>query len=84
MNYDFKTIIWEMLPEQSIASLVECYYGRTSTSLRGKNSRRWTLLKEVRAVEIEVLNIFRNEEVLQNHQEGINTIRTNHTCTDNT
>ena len=22
--------------------------------------------------------------VLQNHQEGINTIRTNHTCTDNT
>ena len=50
--------------------------------LRGKNSRRWTLLKEVRAVEVEVLNIFRNEEVLQNHQEGINTIRTNHTCTD--
>ena len=57
--------IHEMLPEKSIASLVEYYYGRTSTSLRGKNSRRWTLLKEVRAVEVKVLNIFRNEETSQ-------------------
>jgi len=38
--------IQEMLPGKSIASLVEYYYSRTSTSLRGKNRRRWTLLKK--------------------------------------